>query len=100
MDELAGPSLIRLTTLEVRTAYRRPPGRRRRRQGWLVFARNEPSSDPNHGFVDVASEIPPIEATEGTEVRLTVRWVAPPPAELEGDDQALDVDEDRPSRLE
>jgi len=83
MSELEGdPGLVRLTTLEMRTAYRRPPGRRRRRDGWRTIIRDAPSNDRNHELVDVASAIPPIEAAEGSELVIRVRWVAPPPVEL------------------
>lgn len=73
LEGVQAASLIRLTTLRVRA-----PGRQ-----WKTFAQDSPSDDPLRGFVDIASEIPPIEAVEGVEVLLRVWWVAPAPVELE-----------------
>jgi hypothetical protein len=46
---------------------------------WTRLTLNSASIDTLARFVELASEIPPIEAREGAEIELRVRWVVRPP---------------------
>jgi hypothetical protein len=46
---------------------------------WTTLTLNSASIDTLARFVELASEVPPIEAREGAEIELRVRWVLRPP---------------------